>query len=315
MLNPRGFALFGANYTDYGAAWHPEPHYRGTYGILSSCLTTMILCIWTAVHLNMPEQHGFLRQVFRKTGWLIIGLFAPELVAWSAFQQNRDARQLTREMGPRLYLFCDGTRPAVSSNVLARCFRRIFRRKHTHGEDRANREGSIFRETLSDHSIPLEALLETNKSSSANNRPKRYYEWTTVHSYYALMGGFALDTNGVAKNMFPGIPGRLILTAAGLRFLGDTRPDLIPDLSKEHIKDKSNASGLAKTLVCIQATWFCIQCIARPAWGLSISLLELNTFAHALCALLIYLLWWHKPLDVEEPTIIQEKTCPKSVPC
>ena len=37
----------------------------------------------------------------------------------------------------------------------------------------------------------------------------------------------------------------------------------------------------------------------------AISLLELNTFAHAFCALLIYALWWHKPQDVEEPTLLQ----------
>ncbi|KAF1355436.1 hypothetical protein BDV97DRAFT_345548 [Delphinella strobiligena] len=37
------------------AVWHPEPDYRGTFGILSLCLTTMFLCIWTAVHLNIPE--------------------------------------------------------------------------------------------------------------------------------------------------------------------------------------------------------------------------------------------------------------------
>ncbi|KAK0753677.1 hypothetical protein B0T18DRAFT_484350 [Schizothecium vesticola] len=32
------------------------------------------------------------------------------------------------------------------------------------------------------------------------------------------------------------------------------------------------------------------------------SLLELNTLAHALCALALYSLWWNKPLDIEEPT-------------
>ena len=30
-------------------------------------------------------------------------------------------------------------------------------------------------------------------------------------------------------------------------------------------------------------------------------MLELNTFAHAICALAIYFAWWNKPLDVEEP--------------
>ena len=35
--------------------------------------------------------------------------------------------------------------------------------------------------------------------------------------------------------------------------------------------------------------------------GLAISLLELNTFGHSICTLLIYWMWWDKPLDIEEP--------------
>lgn len=35
--------------------WQPEPGKRGTYGLLSSCILTMILCLWTAVHPNIPE--------------------------------------------------------------------------------------------------------------------------------------------------------------------------------------------------------------------------------------------------------------------
>lgn len=35
-----------------------------------------------------------------------------------------------------------------------------------------------------------------------------------------------------------------------------------------------------------------------------ISLLELNTFGHAVCALLIYVLWWDKPFEVDYPTVL-----------
>ena len=82
--------------------------------------------------------------------------------------------------------------------------------------------------------------------------------------------------------------------------------DLSPiiNTSEEDIKDKSKASGLAKTLVCVQALWFCAQCISRVAENLPITLLELNTFAHALCTLLVYLLWWNKPLVVDRATTI-----------
>lgn len=35
-----------------------------------------------------------------------------------------------------------------------------------------------------------------------------------------------------------------------------------------------------------------------------ISLLELNTFGHAFCALIIYLMWWDKPSDLPKPFVI-----------
>ena len=136
-------------------------------------------------------------------------------------------------------------------------------------------------------------------------RPARRNKWSKVHGFYAVMGGFAFDTDDSEQKFMPGSRTRLTLTTRALRFLAKHRPDLIPDLSTEEIEDKSKASGLAKTLVCLQASWFCIQCINRLIARLSISLLELNTFGHAICTLLIYILWWHKPLDVAEPSLMQ----------
>ncbi|KAK5658386.1 hypothetical protein OQA88_2363 [Cercophora sp. LCS_1] len=81
-------------------------------------------------------------------------------------------------------------------------------------------------------------------------------------------------------------------------------PHLLPDISVGSIKDKSKASEPAKTIVTPQALWFAAQCISRMALGMTVSLLELSTFAHAICALIAYALWWRKPLDVDEPTLI-----------
>lgn len=72
---------------------------------------------------------------------------------------------------------------------------------------------------------------------------------------------------------------------------------LLP-LQRAVLQDPSKASGLAKFITCTQAFWFCSQCIARLSEDMAISLLELNTFAHCISALLIYFFWWHKPYDV-----------------
>jgi hypothetical protein len=119
------------------------------------------------------------------------------------------------------------------------------------------------------------------------------------------MGGFAIDTRGVHPNFLPGNRRRLLLTPQGVKFLLQHKPSLLPDISEATIKDKSKASVFLKAFVCLQAAWFCAQCFSRWKQHLAVSLLELNTLAHALCALLIYILWWNKPLDIEEPTLIR----------
>jgi hypothetical protein len=130
------------------------------------------------------------------------------------------------------------------------------------------------------------------------------------HSHYAVMGGFAifpgeLNPRGYHDMFLPGYFKRLTITPDGLEFLANLDIELVPNISESEIRDKSNANGLGKALVCIQAFWFCLQCATRLCQRLEISLLELNTFAHAICALLMYLLWWDKPLDIEEPTLMQ----------
>jgi hypothetical protein len=76
------------------------------------------------------------------------------------------------------------------------------------------------------------------------------------------------------------------------------------DISQKDLEDKSKGDGLAKALVCLQASWFCVQCLVRVGQALPVTLLEINTFAHSVCALLVYVLWWDKPLDVEQPTYL-----------
>ena len=128
--------------------------------------------------------------------------------------------------------------------------------------------------------------------------------WTDVHSWYAVMGGFAFDTSSAARPFLPDFRERIVLTVDGLIALAEHWPHLVPRLSQGDIEDKSKSDGLAKLITCWQATWFCVQCICRLTQGLSISLLELNVFGHAICALFIYMLWWSKPKDIYEPTTI-----------
>ena len=120
-----------------------------------------------------------------------------------------------------------------------------------------------------------------------------------THSFFAGMGGFVFDTDDAdCPPYIPGSP-RLILTAHGLAKLAEHGH--LPNLSKTLIADKSKADFVAKMLATLQASWFLVQCVARWKAHLTMTLLELNTFAHAICALFMYLFWKNKPYDVHEP--------------
>ncbi|KAF2679607.1 hypothetical protein K458DRAFT_313964 [Lentithecium fluviatile CBS 122367] len=212
--------------------WKAEPLTRGTFSILSSCLTTLGFSVWTAVHLNLPEHKKESEQYWRKIKWLLVALLAPEFVSAST--------------------------------------------------------------TLQD-------------DYEAESDPQKRYARTPTHSIYAAMGGFFIGTHGERDNFLPRNRRRITLTGDGVIWLLQHEPSLLPNISKAVIRDKSKASGLLKAFVCLQAAWFCAQCFSRWKQDLTVSLLELNTLAHSLCALLTYMLWWNKPLDVEQPTLMPGK--------
>ena len=78
-------ALFGEKASP---AWQPDPPGRGTWSLLYSCIFTLALCIWNAIHLNVPPSNeSSLAGLRRKIKWVLIALFAPEIVVFVAFQQ------------------------------------------------------------------------------------------------------------------------------------------------------------------------------------------------------------------------------------
>ena len=74
-----------------------------------------------------------------------------------------------------------------------------------------------------------------------------------------------------------------------------------PDITKDQIEDRSKGDVFSKGFAVVQTTWFIIQIIARGAYGLAITELELATVAFAFLNGILYFLWWDKPLDVACP--------------
>lgn len=116
------------------------------------------------------------------------------------------------------------------------------------------------------------------------------------------MGGFVIDTS---PTPLWGTHTRFTLTPDGLAWLMEHVPGLVPDVPEESIRDRSKADSVAKALLVWQVCYFVVSCAARRAQSLPLSLFEVSTLAHALCTVLTYAVWWRKPLNIGEPTVIQ----------
>ena len=120
------------------------------------------------------------------------------------------------------------------------------------------------------------------------------------------MDGFAVDIDGPGveeTKRFTSKHKRVTLTPRGVKVLAQC--GLLPDISRGDIKDKSKSDSLTKLISLLQAVWMLAQICGRLAFELPVTLLEVNTLAHIVCALIIYILWWHKPKLVCSPTILR----------
>ena len=208
--------------------WVPNPTTRGTETIIQSCLATIFICTWVSVHENVPPSESKWRSSARKLKWMLIAIFAPELVTGMAFKQwGGGARSLTSTMKDK---------------------------------------------------IP---------------------NWSTVQSFYALMGGFHIQdsSSGVTRVLDPSTkPARFAEIVAYMA----------ADVPKTaEIEDKSKGDAFSKGLAVWQSSWFLIQCLTRWGQHLPISELDLSTIAFVCCTLATYCAWWPKPLNVKEPTVLR----------
>ena len=72
-----------------------DPNGRGTSSLVISCLLTLILCVWSALHLNVPSQgETRIYRLFVIMRWIIVGIYAPELVVFTAWRQWSSAKIL-----------------------------------------------------------------------------------------------------------------------------------------------------------------------------------------------------------------------------
>lgn len=100
--------------------WQSDPNGRGTFTLVSSCVLTLIICVYSAMHLNVTPHGGSgLQFWWRNIRWALAGIFAPDLVVFITWKQYLSARAIVKRSQNEIHL--DGiTSPGkIQENISA----------------------------------------------------------------------------------------------------------------------------------------------------------------------------------------------------
>ncbi|CAK5278088.1 unnamed protein product [Mycena citricolor] len=112
-----------------------------------------------------------------------------------------------------------------------------------------------------------------------------------THAFFFSMGGF-IDADG-----------KVIATEDQLNEPGVL--EAIAAVKQADIEDKSKGDAFTKSIALLQGLWFLLQMIGRVVQGLPVTQLEVATMGFAALTPIVWLLWWHKPLGVQKPIVLQ----------
>lgn len=86
------------NETTPRAGWQPGPDTRGTLSFLWSCTSTLLLCVLSALHMNVPRVGSTLRyRWWRKGKWVVVGMLASDYLTMAALSEYLEVRNVSRE--------------------------------------------------------------------------------------------------------------------------------------------------------------------------------------------------------------------------
>ena len=109
--------------------WVQEPNVRGTFGILTFCLSTLIICAWSALHFDIPKRrHRRRDHLAFGVIWTMVAVLCPEGLLAAAIYQRVDASIL--EGYASLYLLSERQ---VEAGWLTRVLKRFLR--NTRGKE------------------------------------------------------------------------------------------------------------------------------------------------------------------------------------
>ncbi|PLB49778.1 hypothetical protein P170DRAFT_426646 [Aspergillus steynii IBT 23096] len=268
--------------------WRSSPDTRGTIDILWSCLSTLALCVWTAIHPNIPVVYKFWPVFFDRLGLMGLAIVFPEIIITAAWSQRRRGQSLLADVNRSF-----GYLPKVSGPKLRT--RNLFKKSPYKSPNDSIRQTDSPLTTYS--GVELVAL-----PASDNSRIARHHQWDLDRALFGVMGGYAMETRYHTHDGEEHILRRLV-TADGISILA--RIGELPAITLNDIEERSKADIFAKSIVVGQIIWFALQVFGRLGRNLPVTPLETHTAIHVGCTILVYIIWFHKPYNLTQSIVVK----------
>jgi len=85
--------------SDLRSGYQSGSNRRSTLDIVWDCVSTISICVYTAVHKTIPEHpRSRFRSILDKAAWVLLGISSPEYILGKAGQEYYKAVIITREM-------------------------------------------------------------------------------------------------------------------------------------------------------------------------------------------------------------------------
>ncbi|KAH6661548.1 hypothetical protein F5X68DRAFT_252919 [Plectosphaerella plurivora] len=296
-----------------------------------TCISILILCSWSVLHLTIPEQFApqnrrqrwnlWIALLFIKLKWTAITIIAPEVICGSAATSWISAWRNT----PGLQSFAeqDGV-PWSRAHTSFADIGGFVLRFHNDENDLAPEAPEFIRDP--DQTVELQQFLPKGSNSDRltslrmklratfATRSRRYGKsFWRPHKTHESQGAEALALatarmrhNQNDSNVVLMEGDTWVLTSDLLykvRSSGLLRS--LPHITQADLDDKNKGDILVKLLAIIQVSWMICQVIIRATLGRPSSPLEIMTVAFAVSTFFFYLMSLDRPQNVNTPIYIQ----------
>lgn len=318
-----------------------QTNVRSTLEIFWSCVTILILCSWSILHLNVPAQYTpqsksqkvrrYIWSVSRKAKWTLFTLVAPEVILAKAVL----SRQSARSNFPRLKKHAeeDGVPWSLAHTFMADIGGYVI-----HFPEDESDAGGHTQQTGTDlphRPTPSQPVRRQEMTHSASIQPDsvdltraretfRYHQARASHSFGITTWKPNSHNESSGRAIFSlSLPSRVkmralamegnqwVLTATQLEYARACKIiSRLPSITEDELADKGKGDCTAKALAIVQVIWLVVQLCARAGTEKATSPLEIATLAFAPLSFTTYIILLHHPQDIQTPIGIHASRLP-----